>query len=789
MEKFVRLTLRFPKVVLGIGLLLTLVSIHLTGKIRIRSNFSDLLPDNHPIILQTRELEKTVGGASSIVVALETKNQKAADLFLTDLRKRIEGMEGIRYIDDRPPTTFLKREALLYLSIKELEDLHDRIRRKIEEGKLRKAGLYISFEEEGELPYSSFLAPNPRHQNPAGTLFVSLIKPDWRNTEVARTELFLEKINGIIGTLNPKKYDPSMEVVLTGPYVKTLSQKKILLRDAALVSTLSFLGSIAYLLFHFRRKRAVFLIGLPLMASVSWSLGVAWLLFGSINLFSSAISAILLGLAADYGIHIYSEYLRHRRLGEGTEQALTLAITHLGRSFITASSTTAAAFFSLTLTRFKALHEFGAIAGCGVLLCAAAFILLFPPLTLLIERWRPQKIVPLEWSEKRQRFSRGWIRFAFSKKNLILSGLFLLLPVLIVATGRPRFDYNMNHILGKQGTKDLDQRVDAIFNHTVNPEVALAQNLNDAGRVSSALRKLRDKNEKTADGTTIKGAFSLKDFVPGRQTEKIAKIHTIRSLFDPRIVRALGEKDRKLYEDLRGLLDPKPIILADLPREITEKFEDREGKLGRMVVIFPNFDISRADRFMRFVEEIREVRCPDCSGPFYASGESTVFYEIVRMLFREGRYVAGFAVLSILAALLINFRSWQKALTVFAPLAVGILATVGWMGLTGIPFNIINLAALPIILGTADDYAVHMFQRYLDHPEQSLDEAYRVTFRPIVGSSVTTLIGFASLLVADMGGIRSFGLLSAVGIFLCTLTTLVWFPAWLARKSRPRHPT
>ena len=156
------------------------------------------------------------------------------------------------------------------------------------------------------------------------------------------------------------------------------------------------------------------------------------------------------------------------------------------------------------------------------------------------------------------------------------------------------------------------------------------------------------------------------------------------------------------------------------------------------------------------------------------------------MLFREGRSIVAFTVLFIVTALWLNFRSIGRTLIAFTPLLIGLAATIGWMGLLGIPFNIINMAAVPIILGTADDYGVHFYQRFIDHPEASLSESYKIVFRPILGSTLTTLIGFGSLLVADMGGIRSFGLVSLVGIALCTVTTLVWFPALLALTKRAK---
>jgi len=92
--------------------------------------------------------------------------------------------------------------------------------------------------------------------------------------------------------------------------------------------------------------------------------------------------------------------------------------------------------------------------------------------------------------------------------------------------------------------------------------------------------------------------------------------------------------------------------------------------------------------------------------------------------------------------------------------------------------NIINLAAFPIMLGVVTDYVVHCYERYRS-PGLSHEMAYQQSFRPILGSTVTTIIGFASLLFADMGGLRSMGLTSALGILLGSVVTLFWYPSFL----------
>ncbi|MBI2082708.1 MAG: MMPL family transporter [Deltaproteobacteria bacterium] len=794
-------TIQHPTLILIATALVTIASIYGSQKIRLISNFADLLPQDHPAVIRAKELEKIVGGASFVVVAVQTDRPEAADRFLTDLRHKIDGWEEIRTIDDHPPHEFFRKNGLLYLSLEELDQLHEKIQKGIEKEKLKKTRLFIDLEEGDGLAAEIEKFPDqyrgqfqilPRYQNQKGNLFVSLIKPAWRATDVSSTKAFLGKLEQVIADLNPKSYAPSLSVRFTGPYVKTLTQQKILLKDAFLVSLIAFAGALLYLLLHFGELRAVLLISIPLVISVSWSLGVTYLIFGSLNFFSSAAAAILLGIGVEYGIHFYTEYGRYCSEGEPPPMALKRSAKYLGRTFVVACSTTAASFFALSLSRFKALFEMGVIAGVGIILCALAFLFIFPPLVLTANKMRPGK-APIRAFKNLFRFEFNNLSKLSGKilsiKGFALISALLFLPLLTLGFGKLRFDYNLNNLFGTQETKSLDQEIDGIFNHTVNPEIILSRDRTEAGHIAEALRS--NQRSKPKDRSMIAEALSLNDFIPKDQDQKRKKISKIASLFTPELLHKLPLKKKEIFDEFKSLLTPGDVTLEILPPQILDKFTDQNGELGRMVFVFPNFDMHEGEKFMQFYEEIRETHCEACQASFDTAGEWTLFHEIVKMLFREGKFVIGFSLLAILISFGIHYRSLQKTLLVFMPLGVGMAATLGWMGLLNIPFNIINLAAIPILFGIADDYNVHLFQRVHENPDLAPREILNNCFRPIIGSVLTTLIGFVSLGAANMGAVRSFGYVCVIGIFFCAVSTLLWFPALLTlmkKREEKRAP-
>ncbi len=82
--------------------------------------------------------------------------------------------------------------------------------------------------------------------------------------------------------------------------------------------------------------------------------------------------------------------------------------------------------------------------------------------------------------------------------------------------------------------------------------------------------------------------------------------------------------------------------------------------------------------------------------------------------------------------------------------------------------------ALPITLGLGIDYAVNLAHR-ADARDPSA--AVRNVGGTVLVCSLTTAIGYASLLVSDNLGIRSFGLASLLGEVACVTAALLVVPA------------
>jgi uncharacterized protein len=111
-------------------------------------------------------------------------------------------------------------------------------------------------------------------------------------------------------------------------------------------------------------------------------------------------------------------------------------------------------------------------------------------------------------------------------------------------------------------------------------------------------------------------------------------------------------------------------------------------------------------------------------------------------------------------------------------LSYGILASLG------ISFNPANLILLPLILGIGVDDGVHVLHDFHSQPG-----SYRVspsTMNAIVLTSLTSMIGFGSMMIAAHRGLYSVGLVLVIGVGSCLFVSLVPLPAILTILRRMR---
>jgi predicted RND superfamily exporter protein len=218
---------------------------------------------------------------------------------------------------------------------------------------------------------------------------------------------------------------------------------------------------------------------------------------------------------------------------------------------------------------------------------------------------------------------------------------------------------------------------------------------------------------------------------------------------------------------LQRNIDPTPITLADVPDHLRQRFVSKRGRY--LLQVFARDNIWEREPMRAFVTQLQAIDV-DITGP-----PVVAFYSIKQMLHgytRGGIY----ALMAIIGVMLLLFRRLKPTLLALVPILVGGLWTTIGMACLDLQFNMANLIILPLFLGIAVDNGIHLVHRTLEAPEAATSPLARSTGKAIVLTSLTSMVGFGSLMVARHFGVFSLGVLAALAIGCALIATLIALP-------------
>lgn len=414
-QRLVRFVIAHPWLILTIAVLLAGFSAWRISHLRIVQSLKVLLPPDYPSVTRLDALAERMGNQSDHLVELRSPSREANLKLGALIAEKLEQRPDIRYVLFHRERTFFENNALLYLSMEDLVELRkrvkDRIRKEVKNQIIENivdepteatakpsngadSNDFDFDDEELKKRYNIDEKMPEYFETAEGTIVVVKARPTVGTTEIAFCRQLYDETYAMIAELNPTQFHPEMQVKLYGDYAERVESVRSMEDDV--ISGSAFAAAILLISIglFFRRIRAVPLVMLPLLLSVTAALGFAELVFGYLNLVSAFIFAVLLGLGIDFGIHVLGRYEDERYRGLNQFEALSLAIGSTGMSTLAGAASTAASFGLLTVAEFQGFAQFGLIAAVGVMLAMTGVFTVTPAVIVLIERhkpWRPRK--------------------------------------------------------------------------------------------------------------------------------------------------------------------------------------------------------------------------------------------------------------------------------------------------------------------------------------------------------------------------------------------------------------
>ncbi|HIF01428.1 MAG TPA: hypothetical protein EYG03_02130 [Planctomycetes bacterium] len=137
-------------------------------------------------------------------------------------------------------------------------------------------------------------------------------------------------------------------------------------------------------------------------------------------------------------------------------------------------------------------------------------------------------------------------------------------------------------------------------------------------------------------------------------------------------------------------------------------------------------------------------------------------------------------------ATVFDVRNLRDTLLALVPPIGGGLILLGLMALLNIDFNPINLIVLPLVLGIGVDDGIHMVHDYRRQLANGVREYSPSgdTVNGVLLTSLTSIVGFGSLMIAAHQGLKSVGIVLALGIASCLAVALILLPPLLVLVAR-----
>jgi predicted RND superfamily exporter protein len=775
----------------------------------LRPDVSELLPANSRSARDLAAVTERVGGYAELTVILTGADPLTLQLFADDLADELSTaprdlVRSVEYRVDEVRDFFLPR-LLLFPERRQLEQLRDVLAARIKWERRLLAGradgpapdvegliesiagdrrdLVSRFPDGyvmGEVP-----GRRPGEKLTALAMVVRLAAPPDDYEKVVALDRL---VKAAVAELEPAKRDPALEVAYGGYVASNILEHDALAEDLVWATLLVVLLVAAAVIIYNRTWKAIFAVGIPLLAGTLVTFGLAEVLVGHLNSNTAFLGSIVVGNGINVGLIFFARYLEERRHGQAPLPAMETAVSASWLATLTAALAAGAAYASLLSTDFRGFNQFGLIGGLGMALSWISAYVMMPPLVLAWERLSP---IPRAGQRPvRPLFTHVVSRFVDSAPRLTAAAAVVLssLSVLaIVRFVRDPIEHDFLKLrdqsaLAEGGPGWWDERVDILHGGHLSPTVLLARDEQEARAIAAAI----ERHRRRTPGSLVGEIASVARLVPEDQEAKLPLIGELRALGTPENLSFLPPDRRLAVQRVIPAADLRPFGAEDLPAPLRRPLTESDGRVGTPVLVYPapGMDVWNGRQVQAFAAELRGIPLPRAD--VHMASSTLVFADVLRAIEQDGPRATLLALAGVVALVLVAFglgrrsvRSLSDAGWVLAALGLGVLWFGGLAGALQLRLNMLNFIALPITFGIGVDYATNVFQRRrLDHA-RSIADVVRTTGGAVTLCSLTTIIGYASLLVARNQALISFGLLAVLGEVACLAAALLALPAVL----------
>lgn len=274
----------------------------------------------------------------------------------------------------------------------------------------------------------------------------------------------------------------------------------------------------------------------------------------------------------------------------------------------------------------------------------------------------------------------------------------------------------------------------------------------------------------------------------------------VRDIRDPRVIQSMISLDGELRNEatINSITSPASFFRGKTevtPEEITQTLRNNPQSNAffsrdyKMAIMSISADIGSGEEQIQNFDKLIQNRIDHTPTPpgvkFGITGGPTLRMTIFDLLKSDAVFTLIVAAIVILLLLFVMQRSYTQGLLVFAPLTLGLIWTMGTLGWLGIPLSVATVGLSSMLLGLGVEYGVFVLSRYNEERAKNVSqvESMKTTVHAvgtsILGSGLTTIVGFGVLAFATVPMMQHLGETLALGIAFCLLASLFVNPVFI----------
>lgn len=765
-------------------------------RVRFDVNVLNLLPSDLPSVQGLKLYQEHFAKARELIVTLQHNDADNAESAARSLAERLRAQSNlVRGVVWQPPWMEQPRDAAAlvgYLWLNGSPTVFSNLATRLSgtnliaafEATRERLATTLSPDELARLPYDplDLLRPEAAGRDRNRQIFASedgtfrmlFVQPATELETYREAGAWLDKVRAVVASWKTQQaHLATTSVALTGGPAFTSEIARGMERD----TTSSVLGTMAVIAVLFwcahRRWRPLLWLLCLLLLILAGTLAIAGLIIGSLNVVSTGFAAILLGLAVDYGLVLYQEWRAAPALSPREIRQ------HVGRGIVWSAVTTAGAFATLNFGGLPGLAQLGTMVAAGISI--AAFVMLYAYLG-------PLAAVPHNNVELPAQSSNGSVA-------LFALVIIVILIAITLFGGFPKLDASSEALRPRNSTayaamQQIEQRIGGEHDPmwvlvSATNEIQMQQRLSGVDRVLQ-----------TWAGQGKVENYDLPIHLWPNVTNQLQNLGVAQQLVSlwPKIT-AVAEKTG---------FSTNSLLMTEA---IFRSWEAASQRSGSEPLFWPDTAwtrwmmdkmVARDDGHLFVAGMLHGAKHPLPTDQLTENGALLAGWQALgRELLGVVSQRTSILLLSMFLILCVSlwfaFRRWEEMALSLASLSLALLCLLTIMRWAGWSWNLMNLMALPLLLGTGIDYSIHI-QSALRRFGGDARMARRVTGRALWLCGGTTIAGFGSLAWSSNRGLASLGCLCATGIACAMLVSIYLLPpmwkslAWDENKKPPSKP-